>query len=994
LRWGLPILIGIGLGLATYYEIETSWLQARLFSAYAARVSYEVADGASDRIAFPTGGPFDWHRGYTSIPNFTQRLAARGYRIARQATVSTELQQLVVLGVTPPYPETGDAGLLIRNPDGTNLFDATARHGWFQRFEDIPPIVVAALLFIENRELLTTSDPRRNPVIEWNRMARAGAMFAASKLGFGADMPGGSTLAIQIEKYRHSPAGRTHSAQDKLRQIIAASLKAYQDGPDTRARREQIVVDYLNTMPLAATAGTGEVYGLGEGLNAWFGLDSKAVMEALVAPEPSPAKAAALKHVLALITAVQAPTYFLVGARGALERRMDQYTDLMVREGVMDATLGTALRTTSLNFLTQTPLQASTSFLEQKSLNAVRTELLGMLGVERQYDLGRLHLSVDTTIDPRLQREVSDVLRSMSDPDFVAAQGLKGERLLARGDPRQVRYSYLLYERTALGNLERVHADNLDGPFDINDGTKMELGSTAKLRTMAHYLEVIADLQRDLAPLSRAELMERTRSAGDVLTAWVATTMLRSPRLPLADLLDAALERTYSTSPGEAFFTGGGLHRFSNFNRHETRERRTLRDALEQSTNLVFIRLMRDLVRYHQARLPYDATAVLKDVHHPIRRQLLAEIADAEGRAVLSRSHRRYRNLTPDQIIERLLGSRARAPRPLAVLFFAWKQGSTPEELAAWVSQRSGPLSPAEAARLYKAYSNPRLVLSDYGYLLSRNPLDLWCAEQLMREPHVSLAELVARSDEQRSTTASWLFRPRNRRAQEVRLRTRIEQDAFARMTPYWRRLGFPFQRLVPSLATSIGSSADRPAALADLMGILLNDGVRRPLRRVTRLDFAAGTPYETSLSTDPLAAERVMEPEVAAALRSALAGVVERGTAKRLHEVFQTGAGDAVVAGGKTGSGDNRFQTYGRGGGILASRAINRTATFAFYIGDQYFGVLTAHVPGGIAADYDFTSALPVSVLRLTAPILNPTLLPEPRRIALCEHSCDGSAR
>ena len=33
---------------------------------------------------------------------------------------------------------------------------------------------------------------------------------------------GGSTLATQLEKYRHSPEGRTQSARDKLQQMASA----------------------------------------------------------------------------------------------------------------------------------------------------------------------------------------------------------------------------------------------------------------------------------------------------------------------------------------------------------------------------------------------------------------------------------------------------------------------------------------------------------------------------------------------------------------------------------------------------------------------------------------------------------------------------------------------------------------------------------------------------------------------------------------------------
>ena len=68
------------------------------------------------------------------------------------------------------------------------------------------------------------------------------------------DAPGGSTLATQIEKYRHSPEGRTASIPEKFRQMASASLRAYLDGPDTQRARERIVVDYLNTVPLSAAS--------------------------------------------------------------------------------------------------------------------------------------------------------------------------------------------------------------------------------------------------------------------------------------------------------------------------------------------------------------------------------------------------------------------------------------------------------------------------------------------------------------------------------------------------------------------------------------------------------------------------------------------------------------------------------------------------------------------------------------------------------------------
>jgi hypothetical protein len=85
------------------------------------------------------------------------------------------------------------------------------------------------------------------------------------------------------------------------------------------------------------------------------------------------------------------------------------------------------------------------------------------------------------------------------------------------------------------------------------------------------------------------------------------------------------------------------------------------------------------------------------------------------------------------------------------------------------------------------------------------------------------------------------------------------------------------------------------------------------------------------------------------------------------------------VPCGGKTGSGDNRFEIVGSGGAVVASRPVNRTATFVFYVGDRYFGVITALVRGREAGQYRFTSALPVSVLKQLAPAVNERLAAVP---------------
>jgi hypothetical protein len=351
---------------------------------------------------------------------------------------------------------------------------------------------------------------------------------------------------------------------------------------------------------------------------------------------------------------------------------------------------------------------------------------------------------------------------------------------------------------------------------------------------------------------------------------------------------------------------------------------------------------------------------------------MLDEIAESESRATLRRAYKVYAGLEPKELVGKFLQARSTSPRHLAILYFAWHRGGDIDGLYAWLKQFTKEPSADEVQKLFKAYNNPRLTLADYGYLLSRHPLDLWCGGELFNKPALSWEELWNKSAEARAISSAWLFKTRNRAAQDLRLRIRIEADAFAHMTPDWQRLGFPFSHLVPSLATAIGSSSDRPAALADLMGIVVSDGVRRSTSDTKELRFAPRTPYETVFAPVSATDEQVVDPAVARIVRQALRQVVELGTAKRVAGAFVTPDGVPLAVGGKTGSGDNRFETFNRYGGVTSSRVTSRTAAFVFYLGDRYVGVITASVSGADANRYRFTSALPVSILKLAAPALN----------------------
>ena len=996
-KYLLLLLIGLVLSFATW-EAQTSRLQSWFFARWSATLNYTVNAGPSPQMAFPVSGPFDQQRGYTRIPVFRDSLEARGYRITEQARQSPALARLIRSGIAPPFHEQPVAGLAIHDADGIALFDPTTDHQVFRRFEDIPPLLVQTLLFIENRSIGNGAGPQKNPAVDWSRSAKALALYAGRKTGLNLPIEGGSTLATQLEKYRHSPEGRTSSAGDKLRQMLSASLQAYHSGSDTREVREQIILDYLNTMPLAAVPGVGEVHGLGDGLRDWFAMNLSEVRAALEQPEPTPEKARAYRHALALIYAVHSPTLYLVHERRALEPRIDAYTDLLRSAGVIDAQLLALIHHAQLEFAELRPVDDSPPFVERKAVNAMRLELAELLTVPSLYDLDRLQVQVNSTIDGALQDDVTRLLRRLASPEFVSANGLREPRMLARGDPRQVTYSFLLLESRPEGNFVRVHADTDDAPFDVNEGMKLELGSTAKLRTLAHYLDVMAQLYDELSPVDTAALERREAQARDALTRWAALTLRSNPGLDLKIFLSKALERQYSASPAEVFFTGGGIHRFRNFEPRDNTQVMSVREAVIHSTNLVFIRLMRDLVLFHEARLPYDSRAVLEQTDNPTRKQLLERIADDEARQVLARVYRRYKGLSQPAILAQLLNKNTHSDRYLAMVFYAWRLGGAPphagidaraagpavdpEALAAWLKENTGQATPAQIQRLERAYGNPRLTIADFGYLLNRNPLELWGAGELVHNPQTSRNELLTRTIPARHMASEWLFKTRNRKAQDLRLRIRIERDAFARMTPSWRKLGFPFDELVPSYATAIGSSADRPLALAELMGIIVNDGLRRPTIDIRRVGFGMGTPYHTVLEQTSRTGEQVMRTPIARALRAVLAEVVERGTARRVNHAFADDNGVPILIGGKTGTGDNRIETFARGGRLLSSHVVSRTAGFVFYVGNRWFGVITASVSAPQAHGYTFTSSLPLAVLKLLAPTLDSAI----RRECQCQ--------
>jgi membrane peptidoglycan carboxypeptidase len=977
LRWLAALAFLLLLAWLVSLEVRTSFLQSRLFSYFAQQMMFAVGPGSGDSVRFPTAGPYDERLGYVELPRFVGDLDAHGYDVERQARWSPMLERYVDLGGYAVYREKTRAGLSLFGRHDVPLYRVRYPQRVYPDFQSIPPLVVDSLLFSEDRELLSPGEPRVDPAIDWPRFMLAAAGRLAGIFDPHWRRGGASTLATQTEKFLHSPAGRTPDPWEKLRQMVTAALRAYQQGPYTIAARRHIITAYLDCEPLASRPGYGEILGVPEALWLWYGTDLAEANQALRAPAHTSAelalKSRVYRQVLSLLLAGRRPYFYLVENRDALDRLTDRYLLLLKGAGVVDPGLYAATKAARLHFRTSLPPSPAITYVGNKATDRLRDHLVSLLHLPDLYALDRLDLTGYSSVDTAVEAKISDVLSQLGDPDYDRSLGLYGKQLLNGAAPDRIAWSVVLYERGAERNYLRVHADSLNEPFDINSGAKLQLGSTAKLRTLITYLDIIQSLHRRLADEPREKLLATAAAAknDDPLTTWAAGWLADAKDNSLKPMLDAAMQRTYSATPG-TYFTGGGWQSFANFEKWEDHLRPTVAYAFANSINNAFIRLMRDIVSYEIARDGTQISALLHDRDNPQRMAYLHRFADEEGTKYLDRFWRDYHGLSPQQAMA-LLASRTRPdPSRRAAVFRTIHPNADIAALGAFLADTlpHETISEEKLWDIYRETSPHDVSLRDRGYIAGIHPLELWLVRWLQQHPQATRAEMLAASAGVRQQVYAWLFDSKSPFQQNLRIRILLEQQAFDRILENWRGQGYPFAQLVPSDGTAIGSSGDRPDALAKLVGIVINGGVLKPTADLQRLEFAAGTPYETDMAVAPVK-KRVIAPEVAATVHRALLAVVAEGTGKRVAGAYP------MPVGGKTGTGDNRYDTFGPGGRLIAQRVVDRTATFVFFLGNRFFGTITAYVPGAVAIRYDFTSALAVQLLKAIEPDLKPLFGP-----------------
>ena len=414
------LLVGV-LGLLIL-EVNSSWLEAQLLPAVTRRTTYSVGRGPSHALEHPARGPYDQRLGLSELSHFISRLEAHGFRVDAQARDSETSIALTRLGLFPIYDEKNQAGLVIEDRNGKAVYGRHIRTRSIPTSSLSPRWIVNTLLYIENRQILDSDHPYRNPAIQWGRFSRAAARYGHShSVDHNIAVIGGSTLATQLEKTRHSPMGRTGSVADKFRQMVSASFRAYRNGPATYAARQEIICDYINSIPLAATRGQGEVTGLADGLTGlvWSRFQKR---------EPAACRRRASLNAEQLGGARPGISRGVVSAAGsAPAHRANLSTTKTFWNRKSIVIFGHSPRTASFPSGCamprctrrdpcgpRPPRKCRKASSANKGPNAVRTALLTMLEIDNTYALDRLDLTVRTTLDSGTQKSVSDFIEGLS----------------------------------------------------------------------------------------------------------------------------------------------------------------------------------------------------------------------------------------------------------------------------------------------------------------------------------------------------------------------------------------------------------------------------------------------------------------------------------------------------------------------------------------------------------------------------------------------------
>src|SRR5262249_7171940 len=195
------------------------------------------------------------------------------------------------------------------------------------------------------------------------------------------------------------------------------------------------------------------------------------------------------------------------------------------------------------------------------------------------------------------------------------------------------------------------------------------------------------------------------------------------------------------------------------------------------------IRLMRDVVNYYLYRGPESIGSVVEDPADPRRDAYLTRFADKEGSEFIRQFYKKYQGKTPAEALDLLLGGVRATPWRLATILRSVNPAANVDALRALLDQRLPEVSPSlsddAVEALFKKYGPDEFSLMDRGYIARVHPLELWLLDYLRVHPTATLAEVLTASAEERQDVYGWLFKTSRRNAQDRRISSLLEIEAF-----------------------------------------------------------------------------------------------------------------------------------------------------------------------------------------------------------------------
>ena len=502
-------------------------------------------------------------------------------------------------------------------------------------------------------------------------------------------------------------------------------------------------------------------------------------------------------------------------------------------------------------------------------------------------------------------------------------------------------------------NYLRVQADNLDQPFDLNQRRQ----ARSRLdRQAAHPDHLSRDRRRAARALRRADRRassRRSRQRPPIRSPNGRPSI--SPRAPSAACRRCSRRRwrgAIRRAPGERFFTGGGVHQFANFNADDNGRVMSVAEAFRHSVNLVFIRMMRDIVAIlpgGRARPPRRSSAT-----GSIRcaASYLARFADREGTTFLNRFYDEFAGLSPDQVLERLAGQvrpRADAARGAVPLAAAGRR-SARRSTRSCAPACAEPPSERELARLYDGHG-PDRSQPQRPRPISPGCIRSSCGSRPIWQEHPGATRSAMLDGERGGAPGELCLAVQDPAARPSRTSASASCSRRRRSSGSTRPGGASAIRSTAWCRPTPRRSAARPTGRRrwpSWSGILLNDGIWQPTVRVEQLHFAADTPYETVLvAAAPAGGRRARARDRARRCARRWSTWSRRARRAGCAAPSATSDGVPIAIGAKTGTGDHRRKSFGPGGRLIESQVVSRTATVVFFIGDRLFGNITVYVAG-----------------------------------------------